>query len=98
MSAARFPTTTRSSRRFGDVGWTYLHGTRSISNCTDCRTDELDLQSGGFWRAGLELTLHARRAAGRVPVSYGLHVACQGYDANAGLDHEIQVGFTAWML
>jgi len=41
-----------SAAAFADVGWSSIHGVRSIQDCSDCRTDDLAMTNGSFWRAG----------------------------------------------
>jgi hypothetical protein len=75
---------------YADYGWTAVAATRSISDCVDCRSDDLHLPGGTFWRVGLDL-VHSPR------LGYGLTVAYQRYLAGAGLTQEIYVGVDMWL-
>ena len=79
---------------FADVGAAGIHGDRSISNCSDCRSDSLDFPGGTFWRVGLDLAAPSRGPR----AGYGLTVAYQRYLAGAGLAQEFQVGLSIWLL
>jgi len=77
-----------------------IGGSRSISDCVDCRSEHLDFPGGTFWRVGLDL---AAPSSSPKPVEgdmygYGFTAAYQRYQEGAGLTHEIQVGLTIWFL
>jgi hypothetical protein len=74
---------------YADYGWAAVSGSRSISNCVDCRTDDLALPGGTFWRVGIDLVHSPRR-------SYGLTVAYQRYREGAGLAQELYIGVDMW--
>lgn len=79
---------------FAEYGTAQIHGTRTISNCSDCRTDELDMPGGAFWRFGVDLLIPSRRPT----TSYGLSVSYQRYAPGAGFSDELRIGFTGWLL
>jgi hypothetical protein len=79
---------------FAEYGSSGIHGTRSISNCVDCRTDELDMPGGTFWHVGFDLLVPSRKPT----ISYGVTVSYQRYGAGAGFTDEIRVGFSCWLL
>ena len=76
---------------FVDYGSSSIHGVRTISNCSDCRSDSLDMPSGTFWRAGVDVLIpsHKRWAA------YTISLAYQAYQAGAGLTDEVRLDVTA---
>jgi hypothetical protein len=85
---------------YADYGAAGIGGSRSIANCVDCRSEDLDFPGGTFWRVGLDL---AAPSSSPKPVDgdmygYGFTAAYQRYQAGAGLTHEIQVGLTVWFL
>ena len=79
---------------FAEYGSAGIHGTRSISNCVDCRKDELDMPGGTFWQVGFDLLIPSSKSA----ASYGLTVGYQRYEAGAGFTQELRVGFSCWLL
>ena len=83
---------------FADAGWSYVHGIRTIEHCVNCRKEDLDLASGNFWRAGLDLESDTSPPGARIMASWGLSVAYQRYSADAGLTQELGIRFTIWLL
>ncbi|HEU4732731.1 MAG TPA: hypothetical protein VFT22_32770 [Kofleriaceae bacterium] len=83
---------------FADAGWSYIHGIRSIEHCINCRKEDLDLASGSFWRAGFDLASDTSTPRSRIRASWGLSVAYQRYDGDAGLIQALTLGFTIWVL
>lgn len=79
---------------FAEYGTAGVSGTRSISNCVDCREDELSMSGGPFWRVGVDLLVPSRKPT----VSYGLTVSYQRYAADAGFGGELRIAFTGWWL
>jgi hypothetical protein len=79
---------------FADYGSSRIGGHRSIANCSDCRTDDLDLANGGFWRVGLDFAPPFRSSK----AGWTFTAAYQRYAAGAGFMQEIRIGFTAWFL
>jgi hypothetical protein len=77
---------------FAQYGSTGVGGTRTISNCSDCRKDDLHLASGTFWRVGFDLLLPTRKPT----ESYGLTASHEQYMAGAGLSDEVRIGFSYW--
>ncbi|HEX2690515.1 MAG TPA: hypothetical protein VHN14_28060 [Kofleriaceae bacterium] len=85
---------------YADYGTAGISGSRSISDCIDCRSEHLDFPGGTFWRVGLDL---ATPSSSPKPVQgdfygYGFTAAYQHYQAGAGLIQELQVGLTIWLL
>jgi hypothetical protein len=87
-----------SAALFADVGWSSIHGARSIQDCSDCRTDDLALTSGSFWRAGFDLATESSHSGLRIPLSYSLSFAYQRYEAGASLTQEIGIGLNILFL
>jgi hypothetical protein len=58
----------------------------------DCRTDDLDMPGGTFWRVGVDLLVPSHRPT----VSYGLTISYQRYAADAGFGNEIRIAFSSW--
>lgn len=84
---------------FADGGWAYIHGVRTIEHCIGCRTDNLDMGSGMFWRVGFEIARRNTVPTPRVAASYGLSVAYQSFlDDTAGLTRELRIGLIVWLL
>jgi hypothetical protein len=80
---------------FADYGTSAIHGDRYIENCGDCRTEDLDLPGGTFWRVGADIGV-----VRMVPIDPGflMTVSYQRYFANAGFTQELRVGFTLWFI
>jgi hypothetical protein len=78
---------------FAEYGVAGASGRRSISNCVDCRKDDLDMPGGTFWRVGVDLLVPGRKPT----FSYGLTISYQRYAANAGLDNEIRIALSTWL-
>jgi len=77
---------------FAEYGTANIGGGRSISNCVDCRSDDLEMPGGTFWRAGVDLVV-----PGRSPTfSWGLTVSYVSYAAGAGFNDEVRLGFSCW--
>jgi hypothetical protein len=79
---------------FGDYGSSKIQAYRSISNCSDCRTEDLEMPNGTFWRVGLDLAPAFRWSKG----GWSFTAAYQRYGASAGFVDEIRIGFTTWLL
>jgi hypothetical protein len=79
---------------FADYGSSKIGGHRSIADCSDCRTDDLDLSNGSFWRVGLDLAPPFRSSK----AGWTFTAAYQHYEAGAGFMQEIRIGLTAWFL
>lgn len=77
---------------FADYGYAEVTGGRSISNCIDCRSDDLELAGGSFWRAGFDLAWTSTRSA-RLP---GLSASYQRFLSGDMID-EVRIAFTYWM-
>lgn len=78
---------------FAEYGTAGMHGGRSIPNCGDCRSDDLDLSGGTFWQAGIDLVAPTRRPT----VYWGLTLAYQRYAASAAFADEVRVGLGLWL-
>lgn len=78
---------------FAQYGSAGISGMRSISNCTDCRKEDIHIPGGTFWRVGLDLLLPTRKPA----QSWGLTASYEHYEAGAGLTDELRVGFSYWL-
>jgi hypothetical protein len=78
---------------FAQYGTTGIGGGRSISNCSDCRDDHLQIPNGTFWRVGVDLNLPGVKP----DRYYGLTVTYDSYQAGAGLADEVRVGFSYWL-
>ncbi len=78
---------------FAQIGTAGVSGTRTISDCTDCREDNLVIPGGTFWRVGLDLFLPGRKPT----AGYGLTVAYDQYMAGAGLSNELHIGLSFWL-
>jgi hypothetical protein len=77
---------------FVQYGAAGVSGARAISDCVDCRVDEITLSGGAFWRLGVDLFLPLRKP----PAGYGLTVSYDHYDPGAGLRDELRIGFSYW--
>lgn len=77
---------------YADYGWAGISGSRSISDCIDCRSDDLDFPGGSFWRVGFDLGAPSRPDG----AGYAFTAAYQSYRAGAGLTHEVQLGLSIW--
>jgi hypothetical protein len=77
---------------FADYGYSNLVGHRSISNCIDCRNDELELTGGSFWRFGLDLALTSTSTyrLGGLSTSYQRYLS-------GDMINEVRIAFTYWM-
>jgi len=78
---------------FAQYGSAGVGGTRTISNCTDCRKDDIHIPGGTFWRVGFDLILPTRKPT----ASYGLTASYERYAAGAGLSDELRMGFSYWL-
>jgi hypothetical protein len=76
---------------FAGIGTAGLGGGRSIADCIDCRSDDLQLLGGTFWRVGADLTFPTERG-GR----WGFTASYQGYLGDASLDDEFLVSLARW--
>lgn len=76
---------------FAEYGTAGVGGSRSISNCSDCRSDTLELSGGDFWRLGADLLVP------RLKASYGVTVSYQRFTATAAFHDEVRVGFSCWL-
>ncbi len=79
---------------FADYGAVIVHGTRSIDNCNDCRTEALAFSNGTFLRAGLEIG----KIAIKPPAGLMFNLAYQRYSPLTGLAHELRAGFSIWLM
>lgn len=79
---------------FVGYGSSSISGSRTIANCTDCRTDHFDLKNGAFWRAGIDLAPPSRSSK----AAYAITAAYQHYEAGAGISGELHLGLTLWLL
>jgi hypothetical protein len=50
---------------YADYGAAVIGGSRSISNCVDCRSEDLDFPGDTFWRVGLDLAAPSFSPQGR---------------------------------
>lgn len=78
---------------FTAYGTAGFHGGRSIANCVDCRSDELEIPGGTFWQAGIEVVGPTRRRS----ALWGLTVAYQRFATGAGFFDEVRVGLGLWL-
>lgn len=76
---------------FADYGWAGVGGSRSISDCTDCRSEDLHLPGGTFWRVGVDLAVPSSTRK----FTYGFTAAYQYYLEGALLQ-ELQLGLSMW--
>lgn len=85
---------------YADYGTAGIGGSRSISDCVDCRSEDLDFPGGTFWRVGLDLAApsFSPKAVPGDMYGYGVTAAYQRYQTGAGLTHEVQIGLTVWFL
>jgi len=85
---------------YADYGTSGISGSRSISDCIDCRSEHLDFPGGTFWRVGLDLAAPSSspKAVQGDFYGYGFTAAYQRYLAGAGLIQEFQVSLTVWLL
>lgn len=79
---------------FVGYGLSSISGSRTIANCSDCRTDHFDLKNGTFWRAGIDLAPPSRSPK----AAYAITAAYQRYEAGAGITGEFDLGLTLWLL
>jgi hypothetical protein len=79
---------------FAQYGSAGIHGSRSISNCADCRSNEFSLPGGAFVRVGVDLLVPSRRPT----VSYGVTASYERYGAGAGFSDEFRIGFSCWLM
>jgi hypothetical protein len=89
------PTRVYAGALFADAGSSYVHGIRRIERCVNCRKEDLELASGGFWRVGVDLTSSMNPP---IPLSWGLSVAYQRYGADSGLTQGLSIDLTFWIL
>jgi hypothetical protein len=85
-----------SAAAFAGVGWSSIHGDRSIPDCSDCRVDDLNMAGGTFWRAGFDLATES--LGPRIPLTYSVSLAYQRYRAGAGLTQEIGISLNVLFL
>jgi hypothetical protein len=78
---------------FAEYGIAGASGTRSITDCVDCREDDLEMPGGTFWRVGVDLLVPSRRPT----FSYGLTISYQRYAADAGFGNEIRIALSGWV-
>jgi len=80
---------------FADYGRSAIHGERFISDCNDCRTEDLTLPGGYFWRIGADIGV-----VRLVSIDPGLlmTISYQRYAPSAGFRQEIRVGFVFWFV
>jgi hypothetical protein len=79
---------------FANFGWAGVSGNRAISNCSDCRNEDLILSGGSFWRVGVDLAIptHSPNAA------WGFTASYQSYLGDASLSQEFVIGVNCWLL
>jgi len=78
---------------FAEYGASGVGGGRSISNCSDCYKEDVNLPGGTFWRVGLDLLV-----PGRAPTfSYGVTVSYQRWAGGSGFNDELRIGLTGWL-
>lgn len=78
---------------FAEYGSAGVAGKRSISNCQDCRSDDLAVSGGAFWQAGADLLIPTRSPK----VFWGLEVSYLSYAAGTTFNDELRVGVTCWL-
>lgn len=78
---------------FAEYGTAGFSGNRSISNCGDCRNDDLHMSGGSFWHAGLDLLVPSRSSK----VAWALAAAYRRYEASAGFADEIYIDVGVWL-
>ena len=76
---------------FADYGWAGVGGSRSISDCTDCPSEDFHLPGGTFWRVGIDLAVPSSSRK----ITYGFTAAYQSYLEGALLQ-ELQLGLSMW--
>lgn len=79
---------------FANFGWAGVSANRTISNCSDCRNDELILSGGSFWRVGVDLAIPTHSPN----VAWGFTASYQSYLADASLSQEFVIGLNCWLL
>lgn len=78
---------------FAQYGSAGVSASRTISNCSDCRKDDLSVPGGTFWRVGVDLLLPGRKAT----TFYGLTASYESFLAGAGLSDEFRIGLGYWL-
>jgi hypothetical protein len=78
---------------FAQYGSAGVSGSREISNCSDCRKDDLDLSGGTFWRVGVDLLVPAHKPM----TAWGVTVSYERFTPGAGLSDELRIGFSWWL-
>jgi len=78
---------------FAEYGRAGISGSRSISDCVDCRNDQLNMSGGTFWHVGIDLLVPTRRPT----VSYGVTALYQRYAAGTAFTSEFRVAFSCWL-
>jgi hypothetical protein len=78
---------------FAEYGRAGISGNRSISDCVDCRNDQLNMSGGTFWHVGIDLLVPTRRST----VSYGVTALYQRYAAGAAFTSEFRVALSCWL-
>jgi len=78
---------------FAEYGAAGVAGNRSISNCVDCRSDDIDVSGGAFWQAGADLLIPTRSPK----VFWGLEVSYLSYAAGSTFSNELRIGLTCWL-
>jgi hypothetical protein len=77
---------------FAEYGTAGVTSKRSISDCQDCSSTDLDVSGGTFWQAGADLLIPTRSPK----VFWGLEVSYLSYAAGTFSD-EIRIGLTCWL-
>lgn len=78
---------------FAGYGTAGIQGSRSITDCKDCHTEDFDLPGGTFWQAGVDLYVPSSRPK----ASYGVTIVYQRYAAGTGFTDEFRVAFSCWL-
>jgi hypothetical protein len=77
---------------FAEYGSAVIGGSRSITDCVDCREDDLEMPGGTFWRVGVDLVVPTSKPT----FSWGLTASYQRYAAGTGFSDEVRIGFSCW--
>lgn len=78
---------------FAQYGSAGIGGNRRISDCVDCRHDDLNMPGGTFWQVGVDLLVPSSKPV----ASYGVAVSYLRYEAGAGFVDEVRVGLSCWL-
>jgi hypothetical protein len=78
---------------FAEYGRAAISGSRSISDCVDCRSDQLNMSGGTFWHVGVDLLVPTRRPT----FFYGVTALYQRYEAGAAFTSEFRLAFSCWL-